>query len=253
MRGMRQKITLILAVNGVLFAYEAAARTIEPMPDLDTWVAETVKKPWAEDVVPVRIQLLGGGIGTASSDAFVENALDYRPLSPFSFVDKSSAFFSTRLNPGDGTKPNPAGSPANLIFSDIKGKSAAVYINDGRKVRKLGNVAPYRGDAAPASVLQWTFQSLGYDGVILAVKDIYALVAGSAQVMQGEKIQALAIRSSEKSIALLTKKRSGSGLLQLEKSKGGFAIFRILAKAKDTSELVQGTKLTIQKQTTATK
>jgi hypothetical protein len=198
-------------------------------------------------VIPLRIQLLSGGIATATTDSFVENAIEFRTLTPFKFIDRGSAQFSSRINPGDPAMLGMSGIPANVVFAEIKSNSASLYVSDGKKARILGKVRPYRGDGSAASVLEWTLQSLGYDGVIISVKGTYVLAAGSSKMLQGEKIQALAIRSSEKSIALLTRKRSGSGLLQLEKAKNGYAIFRILAKAKDTSALLPGTKLTVQK------
>ncbi|MEY4631617.1 MAG: hypothetical protein RIQ81_1737 [Pseudomonadota bacterium] len=244
---LRLSFAVVLTFAVLINSSGARARTVEPAPDLDGWIKEVRAAPIAEQYIPARIQIVAGPVASAATDSLIQNGEEFRPMSPFTFIDRGTAQFSQKINSGDSAKKGAAAIVANLVFSDVKSSSAAVFYNDGIKLRKLGSVKSYSGDASPASLVQWTFQSLGYDGVILAVKGSYVLAGGPATILKGDKIQALAIRGSEKSMALLTNKRSGAGLLELEKSSDGYAIFRILALAKDAKELLVGTKLTIQK------
>lgn len=232
----------------------ALARTVEAAPDLDAWIEEVRKSDLPLQSIPQRILLLDSRIDDPSQKNFLAEATIMDKLSPFVFIDGASSALTAKLNrdpsagAGKGRRVNLAeATSANVVIAEMSGKAPVLYVNNGKTLRKLGNLKPYNGDKSPNLILSWLFQNLGYDGILLARKGSYVLVTGSAQVLGREKIQALAIRGSDSQLALLDKKRSGSSLLEIESSKGPYALFRILALAKDSGELPTGIKLTIQR------
>jgi len=233
----------------------ALARTAEPAPDIDAWIAEARQTSLPIQSIPQRILLLETKIEDPVAVNFLADATGLEKISPFIFIDAASSTLTAKLNhdsSAKGTKGRKINlsesTSANVVIAQLSGNSPLLYVNDGEKLRKLGNVKPYKGDKSPDSVLNWLYQVLGYDGVLLARKGTYVLVSGSAAVLGKDGIQALAIRGSESQLALLDKKRSGSSLLEIEVARGPYAVLRILALAKDSGELPVGVKLTIQRE-----
>ncbi len=250
---------LWLGFLGLWMASPVLARTEEPLPDINAWIAEVRDSALPMAEVPRRVLLLEAGIEVSPEKNYLSDGLAIEKISPLFFIDESSAKLSSKLNQDSGAKPSKARQEslastysANVIFAGVKGKTPILYTNDGKRLRKIGPVMPYKGDKSPNSILTWIYQCLGYDGIILARKGPYVIVGGPASTLSREKIQALAIRGSESHMALLDKKRSGISLLELQISKGGYGIFKILALAKDSKELPIATKLTIQRDSAKT-
>ena len=244
----------VLVLSG-LISSTVSARTLEPAPDIDSWIIEVRNAPLPPQAVPQRLLLLESSIDDKNEVNLITDGTEIGKISPFFLIDGPSAELSVKFNreqKGGKSKaqkvPTPSRSSANVIIAGIQGESASIYTNDGRELRKVGVVKPYSGDKTPESILTWVYQSFGYDGIILGRKGSYVIVGGPSYVFSKAKIQALAIRGSETQLALLDKKRSGVSLLELEASKGPYAIFKILALAKDTSNLPTATKLTIQRE-----
>ncbi len=230
------------------------ARTLEPAPDLDSWIDEIRSASFPLQTVPQRLLLLESAVEDKSEVNFIPDGRAIDKISPFFIVDGPSADLSFKLNResnGADTKskklPLALKSNANVVIAGIRDQAPSIYINDGQKLQKIGTIKPYSGDKSAESILTWIYQSFGYDGVILGRKGSYVIVGGPSFIFGKEKIQALAIRGSDSQLALLDKKRSGVSLLEFESSKGPYAIFRILALAKDSTTLPPATKLTIQR------
>lgn len=251
----------VFAISLILFPSfgKSLARTVEGAPDFDAWISEIRKTTFPLQTVPQRILLLESKIDDPAPKNFLKDASALEKISPFIFVDEPSLSLTQKLNRDlatEGSKgrvPGLAGTTsANVIISDMEGNSPVLYVNNGKTLRRVGTVKPFKMEKTPDAILGWLFQSLGYDGVLLGRKGSYVMVASAAAVLGKEKIQALAIRGSEAQMALLDKKRSGSSLLELESSKGPYGMFRILALAKDSNDLPSGMKLTIQRDTKST-
>ena len=245
---------LCVSLTSGLYSRSLHARTLEPAPDLESWISEVKNASFPPLSVPRRLLLLESEVSDKSEVNFIVDGRAIEKISPFLVVDGPSADLSLRLNQESGgltkkTKKLPLAlrSSANVIIAGIRGKEPSIYTNDGQQLHKIGAGKPYHGDKSPESTLAWIYQCLGYDGIILGRKGAYVIVGGPASIFSREKIQALAIRGSDSQLALLDKKRSGVSLLELEASKGAYAIFRILALAKDSTTLPTATKLTIQR------
>ena len=258
---IKTNIKIHLAIMGLLVPGGLQARTLEPAPSLDAWITEIQGADLPAQTVPQRLLLLEGGVGDAEEKNFIADAVLLEKSSTLIFIDGPSARMSSKLNSAAAekklTSPKaraaalPGSTSANVVIANIGGKSPVLYFNDGQRLRKLVTVKAYSGDKSPDSILTWIYQCFGYDGIILGQKGSYVIVGGPAATLGREKIQALAIRGSDTQLALLDKKRSGISLLELEVSKGAYAIFKILALAKDAKDqsgLTVGTKLTIQRE-----
>lgn len=247
-------VKFCVLVSSGLISSALNARTLEPAPDIDSWITEVRNAPLPPQTVPQRLLLLESSVDDKNEVNLITDSSEIGKISPFFLIDGPSAELSVKLNrksKGGKVKAQKALAPsissANVIIAGIRRESASIYTNDGRDLRKVGVVKPYSGDKSAESVLTWIYQSFGYDGIILGRKGAYVIVGGPSSVFRKERIQALAIRGSESQLALLDKKRSGVSLLELQSSKGPYAIFKILALAKGSTELPIATKLTIQR------
>lgn len=250
----RDAVKFCVLVSSGLIPSALNARTLEPVPDIDSWIIEVRNAPLPPQAVPQRLLLLESSIDDKNEVNLITDGSEFGKISPFFLIDGPSVELSVKLNqePKGGKSkgrkvPTPSRSSANVIIAGIRGESASIYTNDGRELRKVGVVKPYIGDKSAESVLTWIYQSFGYDGIILGRKGPYVIVGGPSSVFEKDRIQALAIRGSESQLALLDNKRSGVSLLELQSSKGPYAIFKILALAKGSTTLPIATKLTIQR------
>ena len=100
----------------------------------------------------------------------------------------------------------------------------------------------------PADYLTWIQTRLNYDGVVLDSKNEFLLTLLPKRQNQ-EEIQALTLLNSQDKVILSPASVKGTGLLQLHKSEGRFAIFRsvITKSSVGNTTSVPGTKIIIEK------
>lgn len=113
------------------------------------------------------------------------------------------------------------------------------------KGKILSRPGPSQRDLS--TVVNWIFEALNWDGVVLGQDGETLLVGSSEKMLQGTQLQALAVAKSHSKFSLTATERKGSGLLSLEKSEGGIGYFTVVLLGAGVKSFPVGTKLIIEK------
>ena len=89
---------LCVSLTSGLYSRSLHARTLEPAPDLDSWISEVKNASFPPLSVPRRLLLLESEVSDKSEVNFIVDGRAIEKISPFLVVDGPSADLSLRLN-----------------------------------------------------------------------------------------------------------------------------------------------------------
>lgn len=117
------------------------------------------------------------------------------------------------------------------------------------KKGSLDKVANRTGPSqrSPKTIVAWIFETLGWDGVVLAQRGESLIVGSSSEILSHDGLQALSVNHSHGKWALPEAERKGSGIMSLVKRDGAFALFDIVFVGSGVNTIPVGTKLIIEK------
>ncbi|MBM4250886.1 MAG: hypothetical protein FJ146_02850 [Deltaproteobacteria bacterium] len=96
-------------------------------------------------------------------------------------------------------------------------------------------------------LVAWTFEALGWDGIVLDQKGDQVLIGSTLRSLDIPQVQALAVNDSAAKFNLKSNERAGAGLLSLREARGPYGIFDIVFLGQGVTVIPPGTKLVIEK------
>ena len=169
------------------------------------------------------------------------SAKPLQALSYLSVVDAKSATFSYLLNPtfihgslhiyslSERWEELSALLGANTVVSTYEGKDWVILgVEKGSVVQQTFSPPATQ---EPQPLFQWLRQSLGYNGVIVAIRDGYYLVASYQDILQ-KKPQGLVLDNSSDFFFMKEKNKKGDALIQAVSVEGNVAVFQSVLQAQ---------------------
>lgn len=217
-------------------------------------------REWADTISEVQLREIKAPIFITVVDSFADNDkekgvpkfhefnhLECRKVSYLGCMSPVNANFSVMINNANpvrgltgvfamtGADSVVYTVPEGLYMSSSDGKSS-VQINSKQKDGKFNT-----RDFAESIIT-----SLGYDGVVLAVKEDFALVGSTENRLKRLNLQGLALADSHKKWSLAKLRKKGATLLSLVNASGPYGVFRIVVGDKDKEVLQVGSKIILE-------
>ena len=236
---------------GTLPLAAAAAAADRSTPALAPWVKEVADR---EVGVPRRLVFLRGLPAEDGDDLTFLPVVDadFNRAGFFQTVSTAHAAWDFKLNrqvlaaQEVGPMLRTLTAAEILVMTPPSEPWSVTVLRGGGRSDKALTARPPKSQA-PAALVAWVHDLLGWDGIVLDQKGDYLLVAAPAALLQESGLQALAVRDSHRRFGLSPAERRGAGLLSMVEAKGAMAIFEIVFLGQGTKALPAGTKLLIQK------
>ncbi len=223
-----------------LYAVELPEFVKNPSQWLAEQSLETLSFQWS---IPYRIAFVKSDDGHRIS-LLPLSVEPFQALSYLSVVDAKSASFSYLLNPTfiHGSLHIYSLSERWEELSTLLGANTVVVTSEDKDWVMLGiekgsvvqQDFPPPSTQEPQALSQWIRQSLGYNGVIVAIRDGYYLVASYQDILQ-KKPQGLVLENSMDSFFMNEKNKKGEALIQALSVEGSVGVFQSVIQAQGAS------------------
>jgi len=222
-----------------------AAPSFASPPDVEVWskLAVEAYRNSESKTLPRRVIFADKIAEGTSSTLLVFDDKEFNNLSIIKAASSRDLNWSFKLNSfsleeTEETKKNSKfqnmardlmrGAKADLLVyaPSEPGKNWEVMVLEGFRPIVVASLPPPNSRSSAHALHQWLFAALGYDGLILDVRDGYALVMTSRDLLTTPESQALVLADSHAKKAVPLDEQKGHGILTLVNSKGMFGIYR---------------------------
>lgn len=233
-----------------LFSSQLSAEVAPTAPSLSTWRTEFSKVDVKTIVAPSRVVIVKNFSENNEASGFpVFLEYDHNECAKSSFWTCAS-FKEARL----AAQINQRASSLGVSGAAKMSRSDAVVFALGNKVFFSNSDSTVKQqlkinvkDLAKIDLLNESIiDALGYDGVVLDIKEGYFLVGSVKSKLEKEDAQGLLLASSSKAWSMKGAKRKGNGLVHLVEKSEGFAVFQEIIGNKAMEPISIGSKLILE-------
>lgn len=247
------KFSLLTTLSYTLFGAQFASAAIaEQAPLAKEWIETLTDKDFAVLSAPRSVTVVESfGPGGSANGIPKFKVIEHSKCNEISFFRCTSgqdSNFSASINSSASVKG--VDGAANLTGVDLvvyPGQEGTMIAEPQKKwTSRLLFDKQIFATFDIGEFIEQVFESLGYDGVVLAKRGDFLLIATTEKRLQKENLQGLLISGSSQRRTLDKSRRKGAGLLSLLNTWHGYGVFQEVAVSTQTSKSEIGSKILLE-------